>query len=165
MSLQSKLFKIFTFYLACCPLIAHALPNDKKEILHTVAAYSHGDLKQHIVTHEGNVIATQGSTKLTGDKVVLYMNDKNELIKAIAYGKPATYRTLTATDKPEFYADGDEIHYLIDRELILLIGNAHVRQGTNTYAGPRLEYQTEQEIVISPKSPEGRASMVIHPKS
>ena len=168
MSLQPKLSKplLFcsVFYSLTYSLAAHALPSDKKETLNAVAAYSHADLKQHIVTHEGNVVATQGSTTLTGDKVVLYMNDKNELIKAIAYGKPATYRTLTATDKPEFYADGDEIHYLIDQELILLIGNAHVRQGNNTYAGARLEYQTEKEIVISPKSPEGRASMVIYPK-
>jgi lipopolysaccharide export system protein LptA len=165
MSLLPKLFKILMFYLLSYATAVNALPSDKKEELHTVAAYSHADMKQHIITNTGDVVATQGTTKLTGDKVVLYMNDKNELIKAIAFGKPATYRTLTAPDKPEFYADGDEIHYLIDKQLLLLIGNANVRQGSNTYSGPRLEYQIEEEIVTSPKSSQGRGSMIIHPKS
>jgi lipopolysaccharide export system protein LptA len=159
-----KLFKILFFCCFLYPALASALPDDKKQPVHTQAAYSHADLKQHIVTHQGSVITTQGTTQLTGDTVTVYMNDKNEIIKAIAVGKPATYRTLTAEDKPEFYAEGDEIHYLVDKQLILLIGNAKVRQGNDTYAGPRLEYQIEQEVIISPKSSQGRASMVIQPK-
>jgi lipopolysaccharide export system protein LptA len=157
-SLLSILFLIF-------PIIGHALPSDKTEKLHVNATSSQGDLKQNIITHTGNVIAIQGTTKLTGDVIVVYLSPKNELIKGIATGKPATYRTIPEENKPEFYAEGNEIHYLVEEQRILLIGNAKVRQGDNTYEGPRLEYQIETEVVTSPKSPQGRASMVITPKA
>lgn len=154
-------YVLLFFYAA----LSHALPTDRQKPLEITAEYSHADMKKHVITHQGNVVAIQGTTKLTGDKLVVYLNDKNELISGIATGKPATYRTLTSEDKPEFYAEGDEIHYLLDKQLILLIGNAKVRQGDNTYEGPRLEYLTEQQIVTSPKSPQGRATMIIQPKA
>jgi lipopolysaccharide export system protein LptA len=163
--LKSLLGILFLIY----PIMGYTLPSDKTEKMHVDAASSQGDLKKNIITHTGNVVAIQGTTKLTGDVIVVYLSPQNELIKGIATGKPATYKTLPAENKPEFYAEGDEIHYLVEKQLILLIGNAKVIQGENTYEGHRLEYQIDTEVVTSPKSPpgypQGRASMVITPKA
>lgn len=151
--------------LILSPQIAYPLDSDRDAPLNVTSDHFAIDLKKHTTTYEGNVVATQGTTTLTGDKLILYTDKNNQLEKGVAFGDLATYRTLPAPDKTELYAEAHEIEYYPDKQLIVLIKNAKVIQAENTYLGPKILYNMEKETVTSPPSHDGRATIIIEPKA
>lgn len=142
----------------------HALSQDRNATLLLTSATANLNLETGISIYEGNVKLEQGSTHLSADRLIVYTDKQNQLQQAIAIGKPARYRTLSQLNKPEFHADANTIEYHPKKNLIVLIGNAQAYQDNNTYKGPRIEYHTESQTVVSPESNAGRTTIIIQQK-
>jgi lipopolysaccharide export system protein LptA len=141
----------------------YALPTDKDQPMYVNANTGHVDKKTGISVFQGNVKATQGSSILLADTVMLHTDKNNHLIEADAQGNLANYSTLTDVNKPRYVAVAQKIQYFPDKTLIVLIGNAKAVQGPNSYAAPRIEYNTAAQTVVSRASPNGRTVIVIQP--
>lgn len=158
LSIKSMVLMLIGFMFATN---AVALPTDRQQKLILKSAAASLNIETGISVYRGNVTVDQGTTHLLADTLTLHTNKQNELTAATAIGKPAHYRTIPRLGKPEFHADADMIEYYPDKNLIILIGNAIAKQENNTYRGPRIEYNTALQTVVSPESPHGQTTIVI----
>lgn len=117
----------------------------------------------------GNVKVDHGTTHVTCDKLTTYSDKNNHVVKAVAEGENgdlATYQTMTDPQKPVLNAKAEVIQYFPQRHYVILIGQAYVIQGTDSVAGPRLEYDLKNQVLITktiPGAATGRTQIVIQP--
>ncbi len=164
MNLLSKLAWVLVILLVI-PSQAFCLSKDSQEKLLLTSATAQLNLETGISVYEGDVSLEQGTTYLQADKLILHTDKQNQLQQATAYGKPARYRTLPQLNKAELHANAEIIEYYPSKDLIVLLGYAEVYQQHNIYKGPRIEYNTKLQTVLSPVSKEGRTTIIIQQKS
>lgn len=159
--------KIFLFLLLCLlPGLSFALASDKQQPAYLQADNATLNHKTGISIYRGNVKLTQGTTVVTGDIITAYTDKHNQLIKAVAVGtaaQRASYSTLPDNSKLQFTAIALTINYYPPQGHAEFIGLAQATQGQDTYTGPRLNYDINNEIVTSPTSHQGRTMIIIQP--
>jgi lipopolysaccharide export system protein LptA len=153
------------FFLIIVIIPAYALPTDKDQPVHITADSAHLDKSTGVSVFQGHVKLTQGTGILVTDKLTLYSDKNNQLLKAVATGGQTTYQTITDPAKPPFVATAQMIQYLPPESKIILTGDAKAVQGPNTYAAPQIEYHIDSETVISPSSAGGRTTIEITPQT
>lgn len=147
--------------------LSWGLNTDQEQPLTAEAKSAILDHNKHTATFIEAVKADQGTTHLTADKLIIFSNTAHHVTQAIAYGNQnlATYRTIPEENKPELYAEAEQIQYYPDQNKVILLGNAKVVREQDTFSGPRIEYDTEKQIVISPPSEIGRTHIVLQPQT
>ncbi|OKN94045.1 lipopolysaccharide transport periplasmic protein LptA [Pseudomonas aeruginosa] len=129
------------------------------------------DDKQGVAVYRGDVVVTQGSTKLTGNTVTLKQDKNGDIEVVTSVGKPAYYEQKPAPDKDVTKAYGLTIQYFVTQNRVVLIDQAKVIQEGNTFEGEKIVYDTQRQIVNAGRatgsqvtSPRPRIDMVIQPK-
>jgi len=147
-------------------LPALALSSDKQQPIHIEADSMVIDDVQGTAVYRGNVHYTQGSTHLDADEVTVYSADRHNVDKAVADGKPATFRQHPDNQGEEIRGHAFHIEYFSADERVVLEGDAHLWQGKNEFAGSRIEYDTVKEIVkaVKAKTDERRVQVIIQPR-
>jgi lipopolysaccharide export system protein LptA len=148
------------------PSAAFALASDQQLPLSVQADKADINHKSGIGVYSGNVLVDQGTSHLQAASAETFTGKNNELKKAIAKGlkdQQAQFRTVTDPSKPELKATADQIEIYPTKNKIVLVGNAQVTQGTDTFSAPRIEYDTKEQHVVTTSSETGRTTIVIHP--
>ncbi|WP_130833613.1 lipopolysaccharide ABC transporter substrate-binding protein LptA [[Erwinia] mediterraneensis] len=103
------------------------------------------DLQGNIATFTGNVIVTQGTIKITADKVVVTRpgGDSNKTI-VDAWGKPATFYQMQDNGKP-VQGHAAKLHYELAKDFIELTGNAYIEQLDSNIKGDRITYLVKEQ--------------------
>ncbi len=92
---------------------------------------------QRVLT--GNVEITQGTLNIKANKIVLiYKGD--EIDTVTAFGNPVKFKQLPEGHKEIVYGEGQTLKLEQAKDLITLIKNAKVRQGTNIITGKIIYY-------------------------
>ena len=168
---------------ALCALLvsghAGALSTDKDKQIEIEADSAELDDKKKVTIYEGDVVVTQGSMRMTGDRMTVYYNKTGELDTVILTGKPATYKQMP--DKGDVYDESEALRmeFYKSKNLIILINQAKVKQNDMSFGGDRIEYDTEHSkirarglVTIGDKSPadesaaqpeKGRIKIIIKP--
>ena len=120
---------------------AQALSTDKDKPIEIEADSAELDDKKGVTIYYGNVIVTQGSIRMTGNKMTVYFTDE-DLDTVIMTGKPATYRQLP--DNSDIYDEAEALtmEYYELKSLIILKEKALVKQKGLQFSGKRIEYDT-----------------------
>lgn len=132
--------------LAVCALAAHALPEDRQQPVNLVADRAEMNQQTGVGTYEGNVIVTQGTMRLTGDKVVVYTKD-GELQRMESFGKPTTFKQKPAADKEEIFGESLKLDYDAQTGIVVATGKAKITQVQDTFTGDRIEYDVNKDLV------------------
>jgi len=149
-----------------------ALPEDRKQPIHIQADKAELDDLKGIAHYSGNVVITQGSIKITGEKATITRATDGSVDVFTANGKPATFRQQPEVDKEVVKAYGLTIQYFVRKDQVLLIDQAKVVQGGSAFEGEKIVYDTVRQIVnagrangqsITTERP--RIDMVIQPQS
>lgn len=150
---------------------AWALPSDRDQPIRVQADSAELDDKQGVAVYHGDVIITQGTLKITGDKVTITQDANGDIEVFTAIGRPAYYEQKPSADKEIVKAYGLTIQYFADNERIVLIDQAKVVQEGNTFEGEKIVYDTQRQIVNAGRatgtnvsSPRPRIDMLIQPK-
>ena len=141
-----------------------ALEKDSSKPIHITSDLFNANFNKHIAVYTGNVIATQGTRKLTGDTANIYGDKNNQVIKIIITGKPAKYSYQPKPNDKLTHASGDKIIYEPPKNLFTIIGNAYIEQNNNVYKGHKLIYNTEDETIVSPARQFKRGEMTLQPE-
>jgi len=152
--------------LCLLPIVSYALDSDSEQPMYFESDTAEINQKTGIGIYQGNVRIDQGSSHLTAVHATTTSDENNKLIEATADGdtqQQAHYWTLTEADEPELHAHANRIEFYVKDNKIILIGNATVIQGEDSYHAPRIEYDILKEEVISPTSKDGRTTIIIHP--
>lgn len=148
------------------PQPALALSSDKQQPIHIEADSVVIDDARGTAVYRGNVRYTQGSTHLEADEVTVYSADRHNVDKAVADGKPATFRQRLDNQGEDMRGQALHIEYFAADERVVLQGDAHLWQGKNEFSGSRIDYDTVKEIVKAAKAAadESRVQVIIQPR-
>lgn len=100
-----------------------------------------------ISVYTGNVVITQGTTQIKGDKVTLH-HPNRKISQAIILGKPATFKRFIPEEKNWVNGHAKTITYDTQKKTVLLEGDAFVNQeNKNSISGPRILYNTLEKTL------------------
>ncbi|OEY65202.1 lipopolysaccharide transport periplasmic protein LptA [Marinobacter sp. X15-166B] len=121
-----------------------------------------------IATYSGDVVVTQGTTRLSADRVMLY-RDEGELSRIEASGRPARYQQPTEAGKGETDAQALSITYASRDGLLILEQEAVIKQDGNLFRGDIIHYDTAQRVVTAEgttreDNSKGRIEIIIQPR-
>ena len=159
--------ELFLILLATLPGAALALSTDRDQPVHIEADRGELDDVKGVTIYEGRVVVTQGSIKITGDRVVLHYDDQRDISRAEAVGKPATYQQLSDGETEPLKARALRMDYQVKDGVIDLYDDASVVQTGNSLFGNRITYDTVNERVKASRSGSGedRVRVILTPKA
>ena len=152
----------------CLLLISTAvsgLENDSEQPIYIDSDHAVYDEKAQISTYTGNVHAVQGSIKIDGDQLVVYMKD-GDIEHLVSTGKPSKFRQLPAVGKEEMFGEGLVNKFYPEKNLLIFEQNASVWQGEAKQSSEHIEYDTKNSLLKAgePSSDGQRVHSVIKPK-
>ena len=159
--------ELFLILLATLPGAALALSTDRDQPVHIEADRGELDDVKGVTIYEGRVVVTQGSIKITGDRVVLSYDENRDISRAEAVGKPATYQQLSDGETEPLKARALRMDYQVKDGVIDLYDDASVLQSGNSLFGNRITYDTLNERVKASRSGSGedRVRVILTPKA
>ncbi|PKH25821.1 lipopolysaccharide ABC transporter substrate-binding protein LptA [Enterobacterales bacterium CwR94] len=131
--------------LFAAALPAFALTGDSEKPVSVTSQNQALDMNGNVATFTGNVIITQGSIKITADKVVVNRpgGDSNKTI-IDAYGAPATFYQMQDNGKP-VQGHAQKMHYELAKDFVELTGEAYLEQLDSNVKGDRITYLVKEQ--------------------
>lgn len=147
-----------------CSASTQALESDYDQPINVSSVSQHAQMKSNTVTFTEDVLLTQGTIKITGDKLTVIRGEKANHEIMIAEGSVATFYQTQDDGKP-FDAEANTIHYDVANAKITLTGNAQVKQLDSQINGSKIIYflETEELTVESDKTGQQRVKTVFLP--
>ena len=124
---------------------AHAERADREKEIVLVADRWTGDDINKVTTLTGNVVVTQGTMRMTADKLTVKEDaQKNKFY--VATGSPVTFRQKR--DKAEEFVDGVAQRAEFDEktDMLKLFTKARVKSGPNEITGDFISYDMTREV-------------------
>jgi len=141
-----------------------ALESDFNQPIHVSSVQQHAKLKTNTLTFTDEVLLTQGSIKITADKLTVIRGTEpnNEIM--IAEGNVASFHQIQDDGKP-LDAEAKTIRYDVAQGKITLTENAQVKQLDSKITGTKIVYYigTEELNVTTDQSKQERVKTVFLP--
>lgn len=155
--------------LVCMSAGLQALPEDSEQPIRIQANTATLDDRRNTAVYTGDVIITQGSMRLTGNRVTLNTDADGAVSKIVSVGNPATFVQTPRPGQGPVNARAQTIEYFAADERVVLIENAHLDQDGNTFTGQYVRYDVGQQLVEAGRATEAggapqRIEMTIQPR-
>jgi len=160
-----KLSKVsLIFGMMICSFSAQSLQSDYDKPINVSSVSQHAKMKSNTVSFIDDVLLTQGSIKITSDKLTVIRGEEPNQEVMIAEGKTATFYQTQDDGKP-LDAQANRINYDVAKAKITLTGNAQVKQLDSQINGSKIIYflETEELIVESNQNGKERVKTVFLP--
>jgi lipopolysaccharide export system protein LptA len=164
--------KIAALMLLITPAWCYGLTSDREQPINIEADHAQLDDKTGMAQYKGDAILTQGTLRITGDIITFYYDENQQLIKAVAQGKLATYKQLHKEGDTPVKAESLQMEYYTESQKIYLLGKGHLWQNGDEFTGNRIEYDINRNMVVANSAPitvggekqqKGRIHMIIQP--
>lgn len=116
--------------------------------------------KARTITYTGHVKVDQGTTHITGDKLILTLAANNKIVAMRDTGHPATYTTQLKNRPGLVHAKADQITYQQLTQMVYLDGNAYVDQNHNTIRAAHIRYDKKNGVIHTHGSPQHMATHI-----
>jgi lipopolysaccharide export system protein LptA len=151
-------------FLAALPFAATALESDVDKPIEVEANSVEIDEKSGKSVYKGNVVLTQGSIRLTADKVTVIQHEKkSDQIKAV--GSPARITQKSQKGKSPIKGRSSRVEYDVDSNMLYLIGNAVITQDKDTFKSDRIAYDRKKSLIKGGTSAKGKQRVRVTIKS
>jgi len=159
--------------LAWCVLPAHAERADRDKPVNLEADRVTVDDVKQSATFEGNVILTQGTLMIRGDRMVV-SQDANGFKHGAAFGNLASFRQKREGHDEYIEGHAERIEYDSKAETLQMFNRAYLKKNLDDVRGNYISYDAATEFfrvvgggkqAATPSNPEGRVRAVIQPKS
>lgn len=162
--------KLATWMIALLPAATPvwALDSDREQPIQIVADVAIRDDIAGETLYEGNVVLTQGSLRITADKLSILHGD-GDADRIVATGSPATLVQQPTPDQAPVDASAQRIEYIRSEDLVRLLEDARIAQNGSTLSGNQIDYLVSERSVKAAGTPgisgEGRVEVVIPPEN
>nr|WP_232043110.1 lipopolysaccharide transport periplasmic protein LptA [Candidatus Erwinia haradaeae] len=130
-----------------CSASVLSLTADFSQPIHIHADHQMIDIIKNIATATGNVLVTQGSIKLTADKIILNRpGGDNQKIFIDADGSLTTFYQMQENGKP-IKGHAKQIHYELNTNKVELNGNAYLEQLNSNIQCDHLIYRIKENKI------------------
>lgn len=147
-----------------------ALSSDRQQPVKITADRMKADERRGVSHYQGDVFLKQGSLEIRAEELIVHLSD-GEVTRIVVIGNPAKLQQQP-DDREMVYSEAQRMEYNTRNGELLLIDDAHVKQGANRFSGARIHYDTRNSIVAantdSPASQpagesDGRVRAIIEP--
>ncbi|OED41114.1 lipopolysaccharide transport periplasmic protein LptA [Endozoicomonas sp. (ex Bugula neritina AB1)] len=151
------------------PQLALGLASDRGKPIEIESNSADIDNKKGVSVYRGDVIMTQGTTRITGDIITIYTKQR-DVSKVVAEGETARAYYEEQQDKGQgiLQAWGFTIRYDVLQEDIELIRDGELLQKGDTFKGENIHYNLTLQTVSAKGRPQegsnGRVQMIIQPR-
>lgn len=104
------------------------------------------DYKNNTLYFSGNVIVKQGSLTIKADELFAVTNEDGASEKLIAKGKPAFF-SQKQLNAEALTAEAFEVTYLVEAQILKLVGNAKFQQGGSVVESATIEFDLKAQRV------------------
>jgi lipopolysaccharide export system protein LptA len=141
-----------------------ALSSDKQQPVEVEADSFNLDDSKKITVYSGNVIINQGSMEIMADKVTIY-GTRGATDKVIATGDPVKFKQQPDGNQGLIRGNAKRFEYLVKKGTLVLINDATLWQGGNTFSSDRIVYDSKRALVKAgdKKSGSKRVKIILQP--
>jgi lipopolysaccharide export system protein LptA len=145
---------------------AHALETDADQPITIDSNTATYDDKTATSIYTGNVISIQGSIHVKSDKLVVFFKD-GDAEKLVFTGNRAKFSQTPSVGAKDITGEALTGEYYPKKNLLVLIDEATVWQGTGAYSSKIIEYDSKNAIVKAGEkaSDSKRVHVVLQPKN
>lgn len=129
-----------------------ALSTDSDQPIEIEADFAELDDTSGVTVYRGNVIVTQGSMRMSGDKLTVNFTDDQELKNVFLEGHPARFKQRPDNKDVDTEGEAQQIEYHAKESLLYLIDGAKLNQGEKIITGHRITYDTDRSILTARKA-------------
>lgn len=122
------------------------------------------DLKNKIFSYIDNVMISQGTLKIHAELVQVITQEENNNKVYIAKGSPATFEQ-TLQDGSLINLQANEIRYEPSKNIVVISGNALLRQEGSEVSGSKITYNFDTEYVNAESLENAKVETVLQPKN
>ena len=161
-SIRASLMVLVT---AAIPVTGLALSEDRDQPISVESDHAELDRNTNVGTYTGTVVVIQGTFRLNADRMVITAPD-GRLARIVASGEPAAFRQRPDGSDTDMIGEARQIDYLADRSLVVLTGDAWVRQGEDIVRSERIEYDLGRDVVRARmvEGSDARVRMTLYPR-
>ena len=123
-----------------------ALDSDREQPIQIEADEAVRDEMVGETRYEGNVVLTQGSLRITADRIAIRHDDKGA-DAILATGQPARLVQQPAPEQAPVEASALRIEYRRSEDLVRLIDNAKIKQDGSILSGDNIDYIVSKRTV------------------
>jgi len=121
------------------------------------------DMKTGKNVYQGNVVITHGKSRLAGDIVTTYRDQKtNKINKVVTVGKQATLHAEEQQDEKPVDAKANTITFFPATHDVTLEGDAVAVQDKNVIHAPVIKYNTETKVMNAESSKKEKLHILIY---
>lgn len=133
---------------------AHAERADREKEIVVGADHLTADDAKRTSVFEGNVVVTQGTMRMTANKVTV-KEDANRHKFYVAFGEPVTFRQKR--DNVDEYVEGYALRAEFDdlNDIVKLFDKARVKSNQNELTGNYIQYDMRRELAEVQGAPPG----------
>lgn len=139
--------------------LGYGLSTDKQQVAKIKADSVEYNETTGVSTYIGHIIADQGSTHLTADKIQVIYSKQHQIEQITANGNPVRYQTLPDGKQIPIIAIADQIIYYPTKGKVILIGHGSVTHNHHQFTGPHIEYDIIAKRILS--RPDGQSGTTI----
>ena len=161
-----KLLKTSLLFLILSNIVFFPALAEKFDITQKIeidASRQAADLKNKVFSYIDNVVITQGTLIIRADLVQVLTQAGTEQKTYIAKGKPATF-TQTLTDGTPLSLQANEIRYDPNNSMVIISGDAILRQDDSVVSGSKITYNIETQFVNAESKSNERTKTIFQPK-
>lgn len=127
-----------------------ALESDRRQPVQLDADRAEMNNATGVGIYTGNVVLTQGTMKITADRMTVHTTPEGQVRRIIAEGKQATFRQLPEGQSEYVHARAPRMEYRMQEPASVdLTGGAVLTQGKNEFAGQVIHYDVSQDVVTA----------------
>lgn len=142
-------------------LSSYALKGDTDQPINIDSGSQSLDMNSNVVTFSDNVVITQGSIKVTADKVTIIRQEgKKETLEAS--GSPVTFQQTLDNGKP-VNGKGNSVHYDLNSEFLTLVGNAELKQQGSFIKASKITYDVKKQQLKANSGNKSRVKTILIP--
>ena len=128
---------------------SQALSTDKEQPMYLEADSADIDRERGVHVYTGKVLVSQGTRRLWGNRMEVYMDANDDLERVIVYGKPARFKQLPDGDTQYRWGSALRIDYLEPKEIMVLTHQAKIWKGRELLSNPRIVYDSARDRMIT----------------
>jgi lipopolysaccharide export system protein LptA len=151
---------LFGLLLALWGGLACGLSSDKDQPIELEADSADLDEGKGLSVYRGNVELRQGSMRLQADTVTVKF-DEGQANQVIAEGRPVKFEQLPDDSKQLVKGRARRAEYLISSEELILIGDANLMQGKDSFKSDRIVYDRIKSKIKAGAAAEGKERVKI----
>jgi lipopolysaccharide export system protein LptA len=163
----TKKLKIKAACIAAFILLAPTVSAEKFDVEQEIKISSSrqaADLKNKIFSYIDNVIISQGTLTINAELVQVITQEKTDDKVYIAKGSPATFEQ-TLEDGSPINLQANEIRYEPAKNIVVISGQAILRQEGSEVSGSKITYNFETEYVNAESIENEIVKTVLQPKN